>query len=1000
MTAPLESDAFMIGRVELLRRPSALFVRARISAIFRDAGMARRLEAELLQRQEVVSARASARTGNVLLELRAPADEAPLERLLRQAAFRAQSAGLGAIVSEAENVASEAGEIHPSWHVMPAAEAARQVDVDLARGLSAAEAARRLLGDGPNRLPEPELPGWGALLAAQIVTLPVFLLLGSAGLSLVARQLADAAVTVGVVAANAIIGFVNEAGAARTIAALTQAQGHDVRIRRDGAEVVGSSLDVVRGDVLLLRPGEVLAADGRITAADELTVNEALLSGESAPVEKTAETLGALRLPLADRKNMGYRGTFVSSGSGELLVTATGAATEIGRITQLAEGVDERRTPMERDLDRLARDLALLAVGVSGAVFGLGLLRGRPAFAMLKSAVALAVAALPEGLPVVATTTLALGLRKLRRQGVRVRRLRTVEALGGLQALCLDKTGTLTQNRMRLDSALLPDGLRRLDEMGSTPPEPQLRLLLETASLCSENGPGHPNGSGTETAIFERAAELGLDVGRLRERLPIIAKSLRRPGRRWMRTIHRHEVRSLVAVKGDPLQLLQFCARRLTPRGGRAAFTDEARREVIAQVDAMASEGLRVLGVARGRLSDGGDVETAELTWLGAIGLKDPLRAGAKTLIRSLRAAGVRPIMITGDHGATAAAIAREIGLSGPEPLRVVDASELGAIPPALRRSLVESAHVFARAAPHEKLAIVRDLQASGRVVGMTGDGFNDAPSLKAADVAIAVGRDSASAARDLADAIVDVDDLSVLADAIAAGRTIASNVRKSAHFLIASNFSEILLVAAETFGSEAASESPLELLWLNLVTDVLPGLGLAMEPPEPDVMRQPSRPSDEPILRRSDLRHAGVEGAVLSAGALAARFYALRRYGPGPQARGVTFTSLVAGQLLYALSCRSDRFRPLGGRGLFGNAALDGALLGSAALQVLPFLIPPLGRAMGVALPSPGGLAVALGTAGASFLINEGLLAVRGRAGAISSTLKANAAARESADA
>jgi Ca2+-transporting ATPase len=598
------------------------------------------------------------------------------------------------------------------------------------------------------------------------------------------------------------------------------------------------------------------------------------------------------------------------------------------------------------------------------------------------------VAAVPEGLPATATTTLALGLRELRRKGVIVRRLEAVEGLGSLQVICFDKTGTLTANRMQLDQVHLGTKGLVLDAAAcgaSADCATSLRRLLEVATLCSEVAfEETPNGvraigSATEAALAAKAIELGIDPLGLRKSFPLLHLQYRSEQNRFMASFHELSVPpgGLLAVKGDPQQVLARCQLTLEEDGRLSRLSDGDRRGISARNDDLAGRGLRVLGFAfaEGRHAS---LESAPLVWAGAAGLKDPVGHGVKDLIARLHKAGIRPIMITGDQAATAEAIAREIGLSGGEPLRVLDSTALDRLPPHVLSAVARQTHVFARVPPTKKLHLVHALQSAGLTVGMSGDGFNDAPALKAANIAIAVGTNSATAARDMADVIVSGDDLGVIADGIEQGRTILSNIRKSVHYLVSTNLSEILVLLAETINRNDVLESPMELLWLNLVTDVLPGLGLALEPSERFVMSTPPRDAEEPLLTATDLRYAVVESGILAGAVLGAHAYGLARYGAGQQTRTVTFLSLVAAQLMHALACRHDRFVPLGGRSLFGNPALNSALLGSTALQVLPFVFPTLRRVIGISIPGPADLAVA-GAAGlTAFTVNEALLAYR----------------------
>ncbi|HEY7669639.1 MAG TPA: HAD-IC family P-type ATPase [Hyphomicrobium sp.] len=998
-------------------------MRIEIRQLFRNPELAAQLESSLRAMGQVATAQASSLTGRVLItfdariahtdivdriatawDARAPdraaavADKkvsAPRTTMngaqsvhaAAPAAPRKQKRSGRPSAKAARRIGEEALE-SPAWHAMSVEAVVASLASDVKQGLSSSEARRRLDEHGPNKGFERPPTSTLALVGRQFTSLPVGLLLGASVVSLLTGGAIDAVVTLAVVGINAAIGYGTESGSERIIRGMTRRQALAVPVLRDGAELFVDQEDIVPGDVLILRPATVVAADARLIESDGLFTNEALLTGESEPAEKGPTRPCLASEVLSQRRNMVYQGSFVVSGSACAVVTATGFGTETGRIETAARDVSTPRTPLERDLDDLGGQLAVLSLVACGAFFAAGYLRGRTWLSMMKSALALAVAAVPEGLPATATTTLALGLRELRRKGVIVRRLEAVEGLGSLQVICFDKTGTLTENRMQLDRLHLPgpDGgvalswPREIDGAHSS-----LRRLFEIAALCSEvklsdNGQGvELTGSATETALVEGAIAFGVSPASLHGEWPRTRLQYRSEQKRFMASYHKDRANGsgLVAIKGDPYQVLARCRRVMAADGTLSALTRGLRRELAGYSNDLAGRGLRVLGFA---YAEGAPTSLTDerLVWVGAAGLKDPIVNGAKHLVERLHRAGVRPVMITGDQAATAEAVAKEIGLSGSESLHVLDSTALDKLSPELLSAIARRAHVFARVPPTKKLLIVRALQSERLTVGMIGDGFNDAPALKAADIAIAVGTESATAARDVADVIIAEKGLAVVADGIEQGRTILSNIRKSVHYLMSTNLSEILVLLAEALRQNDVLESPMELLWINLVTDVLPSLGLALEPSERFVMSVPPRSADEPLLTARDLRHSATEAAVIAAAALGAHGYGLARYGAGPQTRTVTFLSLVATQLLHALACRHDRFQPLGGRSLFGNAPLNAAILGSAGLQALPFLVPPLRRLLGISPPQPMDLGVAALAGLAAFAANESLLAYR----------------------
>lgn len=1001
-------------------------VRIEVRQLFRNPELAAELEARLRAAEHVQSVRASSLTGRILITFDASVAHADVvDRIAAACGIKAprppkqsppkkprapaRSSKLNGVPSKLADVPPsptvkpsrkrptkepvvqllepEPGDA-PAWHAMPVQAVAAAVMSDLELGLSSAEVSRRLDEHGLNKGFERPPTGTLALVGRQFTSLPVGLLLGASAVSLLTGGALDAIVTLVVVGVNAAIGYGTESGSERIIRDMTRRQPFSVPVMRDSGEQFVDQEALVPGDILILRPSTVVAADARLIDCDGLFTNEALLTGESEAVEKGPTKPCAAGEVLSQRRNMVYQGSFVVSGTGRAVVVATGTQTETGRIGAAVQDVTTPRTPLERDLDNLGEKLAVVSLVACGAFFAAGYLRGRTWLSMFKSALALAVAAVPEGLPATATTTLALGLRELRRKGVIVRRLEAVEGLGSLQVICFDKTGTLTQNRMQLEQLHLAghDG-------GATFAWPaefdgdraSLQRLFEIATLCSEvkvdDGPDgvELSGSATETALVEGAIDFGIDVARLNADWPMTRLQYRSEEKRFMASYHKDGAgrRGLVAIKGDPHQVLARCRHVMDADGSLAPLTRGLRRELTGHSNDLAGHGLRVLGFAYGE-GKPGSLSDDRLTWVGAAGLKDPIVDGAKSLVERLHRAGVRPVMITGDQAATAEAVAKEIGLSGGESLRVLDSTTLDRLSPELLSAIAQRAHVFARVPPTKKLHIVRALQNARLTVGMIGDGFNDAPALKAADIAIAVGTDSATAARDVADVIVTEKGLGVIADGIEQGRTILSNIRKSVHYLLSTNLSEILVLLAEAIRRDDVIESPMELLWLNLVTDVLPSLGLALEPSERFVMQVPPRSVDEPLLTASDLRHSATEGAIIAAAALAAHGYGLARYGAGPQTRTVTFLSLVTTQLMHALACRHDRFQPLGGRALFGNAPLNASILASAGLQALPFVFPPLRRLLGVSMPGPMDVGVAALVGCAAFAANESILAYR----------------------
>ena len=846
------------------------------------------------------------------------------------------------------------------WHSLGPETVLGRVEADATRGLTAAQARARRARDGANVLPADAPRAQLALFAEQFESLPVAMLAGSAVVSLATGGVADAVATLSVVMVNAVFGYVTEGQAEASIHSLMDSSTESVTVLRDGQELRLRAAEVVRGDIYIARPGTVIAGDARVIQAEGLRVDESALTGETEPVAKQAVAELPCDAPIGERPTMLHSGTLVAEGQGRAVVVETGTGTAAARIALLSQSAARPRAPVETELDALGRRLVKLSLAACGLYFGVGWMRGMGLALMLKDALALAVAAVPEGLPVVATTTMSLGLKRMERRGVLVRRVDTVESLGALQVLCLDKTGTLTRNRLQV-----------IETVAGTHPEDAQPAaararMMEVAALNNDAALGEKGAegsSGTERAVLEAAMAAGLDVAALRRARPRHGQIARSQSRPYMVTLHGGDgPRTL--VKGAPEAVLDQCSHVWLP-DGPAPLTAPLRARILAANDLLAARPARVLAFAEGAEAPEGD-RSAGLTWLGLMAMADPLRAGARDFIGALHRAGIATVMITGDQAATAGAIARALDLAPGGPLRIVDGPEIANLPPALLGDVARKAHVFSRVSAPQKLAIVRALQNSGAVVGMTGDGVNDGPALKAADVGIAMGASGTDLARDVANVVIRDDELTTLVDAISQGRAVYRNIRRALEFLIATNISEILVGIAEAVHGPGELETPMELLWINLVSDVLPGLGLAFADPDPDAMARPPRDPGAPVIPPDDFRRMSLDSATIAAAALVPHFVGLSRFGPGPKTRGMTFLALSLGQLLYALTCQRSDIRRLRPDRLLENRVLDAALLASAGTAILPFFVPPLRRLLGVAPLDPLSIAVSLAGAAA----------------------------------
>jgi len=901
----------------------------------------------------------------------------------RRELARRQSESGGAVGLVASRAAGEVKT--PRWHVLSTLEVLVQVRSEPG-GLSDAEAARRRAQYGPNALASPPQRSKLSIFLGQFRSVPVAMLAASALLSVATGGLPDAVAILAVVLVNASIGYLTESNAERIISSLGHVAPRDVDVLREGTRQRIPPESVVPGDVLIIAAGAFVAADARLLEADGLVVDESALTGESMPVHKSAAVLGDPRVPLADRLNMVFRGTLVTGGSAVALVVATGAATQLGQVQSLVSSVVQRETPLQYQLRHLGLQLAIAAGSVCVGVFGLGLLRGQPLLQMLETAVSLAVAAIPEGLPTVAITTLALGIRHLAERRVLVRELTAVETLGAVQVMCLDKTGTITLNRMTVAGVFA--GMRDVEREAITaaPSRASSALdaadvdaLLRVAVLCSEveietvAGVQALRGSPTESALVQLAIDAGMGVQALRESCAPLAMQYRSETRSYMASLHRPSsdlaplewpgspgsdgapAPSLwVSVKGRSPEVLGMCRYHL--KQGRVLELSEAERSSIELAsERMAGRALRVLGFAATRwaaerAAAAFTLEGAsDLVWLGLVGMSDPPRDGMRETLQRFHAAGVRTVMITGDQSATAYAIGKSVGLSADDHLEILDSSELEGIAPEVLRALAQRIHIFSRVSPAHKLQIVQALQSAGLTVAMTGDGINDSPALKAADVGVAMGGSGSLAAREVADVVLEDDNLETMIGGIEQGRAIYDDIKKAVHFILSTNISEILLTCLGVAVGAGQTLTPMQLLWINLLSDIFPELALAVQPPEADVLRRPPRDPARPMFDRRDLARVALEGAVLTGGPLLAYAYGRGRYGLGPRANTLAFTVLAVTQLLHVVSSRSERHTIFDAERLASNKYIPMAVGGGLALQFLVTLVPGMRRILGV---------------------------------------------------
>jgi Ca2+-transporting ATPase len=813
-------------------------------------------------------------------------------------------------------------------HTLDAASVATRYEVDTRTGLTTDEVVRRRERFGPNALPKPAPRPRLLLFLDQFRSLLVMVLIGAGVLAAVIGDVKDVVVIAVVVIANAILGFVQENRAESSLAALERMLETRARVRRDGALSVVPANELVPGDVVLVEAGDRVPADGRWVLAVDLEVDESAFTGESLPVSKQTDAVDAADVPLTDRPSMGYMNTSVARGRGELVITATGAATEIGKVAGMLERAEPVETPLQREIDALGRRLTLVAGVAVTVVFALGFLRDTSVADKMLNAIALAVAAIPEGLPAVLTLTLAVGTHQLAKRRAIVKRLASVETLGATTVICTDKTGTLTLNRMTVR------------ELRPTRSEAD---LLSAAVLCNDAARHEtPIGDPTEIALVDAADAAGIDVTALRVRYPRVAEVPFDSDRKWMATFHEDAQGVRVAVKGAPDALEARCR----DVGGAAL---EAENE------ALAARGLRVLAVATRRLPGGSlpagvDELTAlvdDLTFEGLVGIADPPRPEARDAIALSRRAGIDVKMITGDHARTATAIARELGIDG----ETVTGRELASMSDEELTARIDDIGVFARVAPEHKLRIVRALQRRGEVVAMTGDGVNDAPALKQADIGVAMGITGTEVSREAATMVLTDDNFATIVDAVRGGRTIYDNITKFVSFQLATNLGAILtIVTASLFmwpDAQTAFFTPLAILWVNLIMDGPPAMALGVDPPGPGTMDRAPRSRDARILDARRFTHLLWIGTVMAAGTLlVSRWAEATGGGPTSTARAATmaFTTFV---LFQVFNVHNARFpdRSVFGRHSLTNGKLWLALAAVVVLQVAAAEWAPLQR-------------------------------------------------------
>lgn len=827
------------------------------------------------------------------------------------------------------------------WYRREASEVLAALDSTAACGLTSNEARKRKEEHGPNVLVQQAQQGPLRRLLAQFTDVMALVLLGAAAIAGFLGNPEDVVAITAIVVLNAILGFSQEYRAERAVAALKAIAAPAARVLRDAVERVVPAAELTPGDVVLVQGGSIVPADMRLIEVNGLRIEEAALTGESQPVEKTTSAIPGNDVPLGDQYNMAFKGTTVSSGRGVGVVVGTGMQTELGRIAKLLQATEEPRTPLQRRLARLGRNLSIVVVALCAVIFVAGLLRGEPPALMFMTALSLAVAAIPEALPAVVTVSLALGARKMVRKQALIRRLPAVETLGSVTYICTDKTGTLTENRMRVESLLVHDGPTAPPT--TEPRDPCVAQLLEAIALNNDaavGGDGTPAGEPTETALYRAAAAAGYERKMLELRQPRVAELPFSSERARMTTVHGVPGDFTVYTKGAPERVIGSCVARF----GETSFGPDGRSVALAQVESLASSGMRVLAVAMRRLNalplHLADVETDQVL-VGLVGLLDPPRAEAAEAVALCQSAGIRVVMLTGDHPETARALASRVGI-GSVATPVVTGVQLATMAQEELDAHVREFAVYARVAPEDKIRIVKALQGRGECVAMTGDGVNDAPALRRADIGVAMGRGGTDVAREASHMVLLDDNFATIVKAVREGRRIYDNIRRFVRYSLSTNSGEIWTLFLAPLIGLPLPLLPIHILWMNLVTDGLPGLALAAEPPAHDIMRRPPRSPNESIFARGLWQHIVWVGLLMAALALGTQGWAI--HVGAAQWQSMTFTVLTLSQLAHVLAIRSEA-ASVAGRRRWLQRPLFGTVLLTVLLQLSMLYVPAMNR-------------------------------------------------------
>ncbi len=880
------------------------------------------------------------------------------------------------------------------WHARKIDDLLQSFEVRSEEGLSDEEAQRRLDEHGPNELESVETRSWWHVLFSQFHSIVVYLLGAGAILAFATQRWPEGVALVVVIAVNTTIGFVSEWKGVRSMAALRERQPHRVRVRRGGREREIDAADIVPGDVALLEGGELVPADLRLIESEQLRVNEAALTGESVPVDKATDPVDD-EAELAERKSMLYMGTSIAEGSAVGLTVQTGAETELGRISELAEKAEATVTPLQKRLDLLGKRLAWLSLGIAVLVAILGLfIRRQEATLVVETALALGVAAIPEGLPIVATISLARGMYLMAKHNALVRRLEAVETLGATRVIFSDKTGTLTENRMRVRKLVTPTAERDFDFSESAdddPPargaedlEPALKRAIEIGALCNgaslegQADEGEPKGDPTEVALLDAGRRLGVERDELLERKPEARVVEFEPHEKKMATIHGQNGSFYVAVKGAPEAVLDVSSKILREgEPGQADLDRDTRERWRQRATDLAREGLRLLALADKTVESSEAEPYEDLCFVGLVGLHDPPRRGIKEAIDRCQAAGIRIEMVTGDQLETAVAIAEQTGIVGEpedpetEVMRGRELSDLEALS-GEQRERIHRANVFARVSPEQKLNLIRVYQERGEIVAMTGDGVNDAPALKKADIGVAMGRRGTDAAKQVADIVLLDDALETIVTAVEQGRVTFANIRKAVMFMLCTNVAEVFAVTTATLVGWTLPLRPMQILYLNVLTDVLPALALGVGTGSGHEMNEPPRKPNESVLTRRHWIEIGGAAFVIGTSMLISLLLAESVLGfSATRAVTVSFLTLGFSKLWFTFALRSPKSNLIRNE-ITENPWVWAALATCTALLFAAVYVPVLSGLLHTEAPQLAGWALVFALSLVPFVVSQ----------------------------